>query len=191
MKNEDILFVGDGTFKKPGTGLTSLGGNLDVAGDLEVAGTLSVTQRLVAPGIDTGSMHLLGTSTEEFQVAAYYSDVMPPAGDDKHELKLSGIYTGTPGTYTFKITSVTAGAEQFQWKLDAGAFSANVSVSNFFTTLTDGIRFAFSDSGSDIYVLNDEWTFDADSVPTKTLNVNTSNNATTIKRVLAGGITKG
>lgn len=157
----------------PGSNITldAQDGTIHVVGDLAVTGIVTAANLGGA-----GSLKLLGSSVNEFLVVAQYIDVVQQAGANKFELRLSGTFTGGSDTdYELEIDGTSPAT--FKWRKDTGggfgAYTTEVAVPNGFAELDEAIVIAFLDSGSDVFVIGDDYSFTAVNNPTTILNVDT------------------
>lgn len=167
---------------------TQQGGAVEVSGDLTVSGIIT--------GANIGggeSLKLLGSSATEFLVVAQYVSVSQQAGANKFELRLSGTFTGGSDTdYELEIDGLSP--DTFKWRKDTGggfgAYTTEVAVPSVFTELDEAIQIAFLDSGSDVFVIGDAYSFTAVNSPTTILNVDTLTPLVTIAELLiSNGLT--
>ena len=169
-------------------GCTELNVGVDdtYSGDLNMSGTLRVTGTAWIGGIEYGkSLHLMGTSTTELEVKAYYSTITESGGANMYTLKLTGVYTGA-GSYTDYEFEIEAGATTFKWKSNPdgggfGAYTTGVSIPTQFTSLEDSIQYAFFDNtGSDTHTAGDKWEFRATVSPSADFTVDSVNSLVNI-----------
>ena len=186
VHNPDFAFTGSGALRKLGAGKTTLYGGVDVGGDVTMSDGLTVTGEVHLPGksfIPGGSEYSVGTSTKMLNVSAHYSLVTKVTNAGlQYDLRLTGVYTGTYGTYTITLDNPTS---TFTWSATGGGGASGVAFTSTFVELQDGVQIAFSDGGgADVLTAGDQWTFTADPSPTVIFNVNTA-----VGNISTGGLT--
>ncbi|HEB26923.1 MAG TPA: hypothetical protein ENI05_03970 [Porticoccus sp.] len=139
----------------------------------EIVGDLSVTNRLFVNNNEVGgSIRLFGSNTDELLVAAQFTNVVQETDGVPFELRLTGTFTdGSDADYAIEIDGTDP--DTFKWSKDTIEQATGVTAPDTFTTLDAGIQTAFLNSGSDIFVLGDQWSFTAVASPTAILNVDT------------------
>lgn len=168
--------------------------NLQVNSDLDVLGDTNITGRLFVNNNEIGgSIRLFGSSTNEFLVVAQYTNVSQQAGANKFELRITGTFTGGSDTdYELEIDGTSPAT--FKWRKDTGggfgAYTTGVAVPLSFTELDEAIKIAFLDSGSDVFVIGDDYSFTAVNTPDTILNVDTQTPLVTVAELLSSnGVT--
>ena len=163
--------------------------------DVTISGLLRPTF-VQTKGLDNtaGSIHILDSSTSEFEVAPYYGVVTEtPASGTNYQLFFTAIPTGS-ADYEFEVDGT--GPDTFKWRKDTGggfgAYTNGVPRATFFTTLENNIKYAFNDRGTDTWTIGDLWEFTADAIPNKTFNVDTLGEIVTIQATtILGRVTVG
>ncbi len=104
--------------------------------------------------------HAFIRSDKRTVVVQNYPTLLPFVEDNSgvsglEDLTPSGNYTGNePATFTIKITS-TGSPNNFQWKKNNGAFSANTPITGSVQALSDGVSITFGATTG--HTLNDQW----------------------------------
>jgi hypothetical protein len=169
------------------TSAGNMSGSWSMSGNLEIGGIVTAANFEGA-----NSLKLLGSSATEFLVVAQYNNLTQQGGANKFELRLSSTFTGGSDTdYELEIDGTSP--DTFKWRKDTGggfgAYTTTVAVPLFFTTLDEGIKISFLDSGSDVFVIGDAYSFTAAANPTVIFNVDTQTPLVTIDQLSVTGAT--
>ena len=166
-----------------------VGEGLIVDSDIAIQGNVDIAGTLTLPNLGTiSSLHLFGSSATEVNVAQYYTAISQQAGANKFTLKLSGAFTGGTDTdYEIEIDGQTVGSETFKWRKDTGGgfggWTSGVSVQAGFNVLDEAVKIAWNDSGGDIFIIGDAYSFTAEAAPETVLNVDTINGEVTNREI--------
>lgn len=129
-------------------GLIHIFNNITINTDLTIPTNIAIR-------VDKGSILTIPTSAAVQTVGTGLSDLTPGGSCS----------TTTGDIYTFKITTA-AGTDKFEWKVNAGAYSAEISmIAGTAITIEKGLTVTWAASTG--HTLNDEWT-----VTPKTLTIN-------------------
>ncbi|KKK81459.1 hypothetical protein LCGC14_2813230, partial [marine sediment metagenome] len=152
---------------------------------------LFVSGTIETDTFSTGSLRLSGSSTAELLVIAQYISIVQDPGANKFELRLTGTFTG--GTDTDYEIELENPPTTFKWRKDTGAgfgaFNTGVAIQVSALLLDEGIKIAFLDSGSDVFVAGDAYSFTALSSPTTIFNVDTQTPLVTADALSVTGAT--
>jgi hypothetical protein len=158
--------------------LETQGATIEVIGDLDVTGTI------FNDALGTGSsLKLSGSSANELLVVAAFTDVVQESDGSPFQLRITGNFTdGSDADYVIEIDGTNP--DTYKWSKDTIEQATGVAAPFTFTTLDAGIRIAFLDSGSDVFVLGDQWSFTAVANPAVILNVDTQTPLVTIDALI-------
>ena len=171
----DFNFMGAGDINFTGGGDATFNGNVNVASGGGIYAPYGTIGTVDCPA--ASSMHLLASSTSEFEVAPYYGVITEaPDSGTCYQIILMGMPSGG-GAYEFQVD----GASTFKWRKDAGAWTTGVARTTIPTLLENNIRYSFRDRGSDTWSTNDLWSVTITSSPNKTLNVDTVTETVTMR----------